>query len=61
VLSMKVSIVRLGARALMLGWDSPRAEPLTDPFGIWTLQDESASMAAASLTDRSHVNGLSLG
>jgi len=52
VLSMRASIVRLGACALMLGWDSARAKPPTDPFSIWTPQDENASIAAAG-PDRS--------
>lgn len=35
--------------------------PAADPAGIWTLQDENASLSTAALTDRYYVNGLRLG
>jgi hypothetical protein len=35
--------------------------PPPDPTGIWTLQDENASISTSSLTDRYYVNGLRLG
>jgi len=38
------------------------AAPLTpDPSGVWTLQDENASISTAKVTDRYYVNGLHLG
>jgi lipid A 3-O-deacylase len=35
--------------------------PPPDPTGIWTLQDENASISTSNLTDRYYVNGLRLG
>ena len=37
-----------------------RAQPPADPDGIWTLQDENASIATSKLTDKYYVNGLRL-
>jgi lipid A 3-O-deacylase len=37
------------------------AEPPADATGIWTIQDENASLSTSSLTDRYYVNGLLLG
>ncbi len=39
-----------------------QAAPLTpDPSGVWTLQDENASISTNKVTDRYYVNGLHLG
>ena len=40
--------------------DPPRVNA-ANPAGIWTLQDENASLSTAKLTDRYYVNGLRLG
>ena len=39
----------------------PRSTASADPVGIWTLQDENASLSSAKLTDRYYTNGLRLG
>lgn len=58
---MRTSIVGLGGLAVLLamgrGWSAPPA----DPFGIWTLQEENASLLTGGAGDRYYVNGLSLG
>ena len=38
-----------------------QAQPTADPFSIWSLQDENASISAGKPTDRLYVNGLRLG
>jgi hypothetical protein len=58
---MRKYIVGLGSFALLLGVAAVQAAPPADPFSIWTLQDENASISAADLSDRYYVNGLSLG
>lgn len=58
---MSQRLIGLGAAALLLGTVVAHAEPPADPYSIWTLQDENASISAASLTDRYYVNGLRLG
>jgi hypothetical protein len=51
------------AVAALLAGASPAApqDLQPDPNGIWTLQDENASISSAKLTDRFYVNGLHLG
>ncbi|WP_428490111.1 lipid A deacylase LpxR family protein [Rhodopila sp.] len=46
---------------LMLPAIAARAQPAPDTAGIWTLQDENASISAGTPTDRLYVNGLRLG
>jgi hypothetical protein len=39
----------------------PQGTPAADPTGIWTIQDENATISTSKLTDRYYVNGLRLG
>jgi hypothetical protein len=55
--ALTVCTVALAAAPFMA-----RAAPLTpDPSGVWTLQDENASISTNKVTDRYYVNGLHLG
>ena len=51
----------LGAAALVFVSLTARAQTPPDTAGIWTLQEENASLSLASLTDRYYVNGLRIG
>jgi hypothetical protein len=56
------SLARAAALPLGLAATVPPARAQApDPAGIWTIQDENASISSASLTDRYYVNGLRLG
>ena len=37
------------------------AQPPADTSGVWSIQDENATVTTAKLTDRNYVNGLQLG
>ena len=54
-------LILLGGLAGSLSVHPALADPPSDPVGIWTIQDENASLSTASLTDRYYVNGLLLG
>jgi hypothetical protein len=61
--AQRVGAVTVGFLAITItaGAQSPTPPAGPDPTGIWTLQDENASISTSSITDRYYVNGLRLG
>lgn len=52
----------LAAGFALMAFGPTQAQELPpDPVGVWSLQDENASISTASLTDRYYTNGLQLG
>ncbi len=52
----------LGCACALPAPGAARAAPLpADPAGVWTLQDENASVSSNKVTDRYYTNGLRLG
>lgn len=58
---MTIRTVTALAALLALPGLTALAQPAPDTAGIWTLQDENASISASKLTDRFYVNGLRVG
>ncbi|WP_158926895.1 lipid A deacylase LpxR family protein [Acidisphaera sp. S103] len=58
---MKLTLTMAFAAAVLLPASFARAQPANDPAGIWTLQDENASIPGLKSRDHFYTNGLLMG